>query len=376
MTNLSGLICLTNPEQEKREVSWTLRKYNDNDIPMILELLEICFKDGLVPEKRTKEHWNWEFLDHPEGASDIFVAVDKGTIVGHYGCIPMVLSTPVGEVKARLVVDVMTHPDYQKQGMFTALGRFSMDEIGLLGIPLALGFPTTGRIKQVMPGHAKVGWFPVIEIPVLGRPLNISNVSKVKYRNRILSKIAEWGLAIALRTLWRWKRTYSNNQSVIQQIEFPDARFDDLWNRLHSNYDFIQRRDTRFIKWRFFDSPHREYQIFTIESNGKLSGYAVFRLFKHLDLNGALLIDIIAEEQHERELLIDEVLTFSQKEGADILACMILDSQSVKALKKKGFMKTGEVYTLIIHRSTELIKREDVDNGNRWFITWADFDVL
>ena len=183
-------------------------------------------------------------------------------------------------------------------------------------------------------------------------------------------------MAIALRIVWRWKRTNPDGQITIQQVEFPDARFDDLWTRLQSKYDFIQRRDARFIKWRFFDCPHREYKIFTTESNGKLTGYAVLRLFKHFGMNGALLVDIIAEEQRECELLVDEVLAFSQEKGADILACMILDSQSVKALKQKGFMKTGEVYTLIIHRSTELIKREDVDDGSRWFLTWADFDVL
>ena len=54
-----------------------------------------------------------------------------------------------------IVVDVMSHPDYRKQGMFTALGRAGLADAGQAGIDFSFGFPIR---KEVMPGHLKVGW--------------------------------------------------------------------------------------------------------------------------------------------------------------------------------------------------------------------------
>ncbi len=368
---------MPSPNKILSKVNWTIQEYTDSESKPIISLLQSCFGSELTTEKKAHEHWIWEFFSVPQGPSEIFVAKDGNQFVGHYGCIPMIFSTPNGEQKARLVVDVMTHPEYQKQGMFVALGLHSMHKIQQKGSIMALGFPTTSRYNQVMPGHFKVGWFPHIKIPVLGRPLDPSAVAKAKFSNRFVSKLASWGLSLFLK-IRPWKSLKFDEHIEVKIVQSPDIQLDEFWEKIKSQYGFMQRRDFQFIKWRFFDSPHRKYHFFLAKNKGSIVGYAALRLFNHLGLDGTLIIDLVTEKEsmHVRELLLDEIYKFALNSKSSILACMINDKITNDLIRKRGFINTGEVYTLILHIDQKSISQNDLGGKDDWFLSWADFDVL
>ena len=55
-----------------------------------------------------------------------------------------------------MVVDVLTHPDYRFQGMFTTIGAFALADCERRsGLEFTTGYPIR---EAVIPGHLKVGW--------------------------------------------------------------------------------------------------------------------------------------------------------------------------------------------------------------------------
>ncbi len=71
-----------------------------------------------------------------------------------------------GEVlRAVRAVDTATDPDYQGQGLFTALTMHGLDEVRADGVDFVFNTPN----DQSRPGYLKMGWQTVGELPVAVR---------------------------------------------------------------------------------------------------------------------------------------------------------------------------------------------------------------
>ena len=147
--------------------TWFIRPLREGDEAAILDLARVVFLEQ-PSDRFSIEYWNWEFKDNSSGAAQIWVAEDNGRIVGHYAIVPRWFQVGPVVRTGSIVVDVMTHPDYRKQGMFVEIGRESLSGAGSAGIEFSYGFPIR---DEVMPGHFKVGWRHIFDIPVLVRPL-------------------------------------------------------------------------------------------------------------------------------------------------------------------------------------------------------------
>jgi GNAT superfamily N-acetyltransferase len=146
---------------------WITRRYQPGDEAQILAVRQATFGDvdraRLLPEV-----WRWQFLDNPAGAGYIRLAEHDGKIVGQYAVIParFRLGTDGGsEQVLAMSCDTMTHPAYQRQGMFVRLAQELYTELASqLGVTTVWGFPNS--ISR--PGlNGKLGWFDIYEFPAL-----------------------------------------------------------------------------------------------------------------------------------------------------------------------------------------------------------------
>ena len=104
---------------------WKTRSYVPGDVDGILALRRAVFGD-LDRVRLKPEIWRWQFVDNPAGAGYVRLAERDGAIVGQYAAIPtrFRLNTGVGEERTfAMSCDTMTHPDYQRQGMFVTLAQ-------------------------------------------------------------------------------------------------------------------------------------------------------------------------------------------------------------------------------------------------------------
>ncbi len=107
-------------------------------------------------------------------SAKMFVAVDGSDIIGYYAVIPQHFICNNETLQGAIVVDVMTHPDFRFQGMFTAIGRFALQSCtDTTDLEFTTGYPIR---PEVMPGHLKIGWNIRFKIGIWVQPLSLQGI--------------------------------------------------------------------------------------------------------------------------------------------------------------------------------------------------------
>src|SRR4051812_18672406 len=120
------------------------------------------------PEKQQPDFWDWEF-----GEGRVFVAEADGRVIGHFAFVPQHYAMPE-VVRGALAVDVMTHPEFQRQRVFSRLSAFAADRLKS-EFPIVTAF----QIRDaVMPGMEAGGWNAAMALPVILRPLSLRSLAR------------------------------------------------------------------------------------------------------------------------------------------------------------------------------------------------------
>lgn len=354
------------------DIKWKIAPYEPRDEYQIKHLQKLIYGNELEPEKETIDFWYWEFLNNPLGKAFINTAKVKKKVVGYYAVIPIEYKLLDKIIKAGLVVDVMTHPDYQKQGMFVSLGRSSMDWIKKNGYAFSTGYP---HKDNVMPGHTKVGWKEVFDLNVYVMPINIKNISITYSKNKIKQKLLNFGLKFY--SLLRKYRCTSNNSNIkiIKLEEFP-KNIINMINKIKDNFSFIQNRTYKFLKWRYDDVPNRKYEKYYLYEKDLLSGYIVVRKKKRFNLLTLFIVDMLAVEDYLYEILLDKIYRLYNNSNIDLIAFVVSPNKQIKKiLRKKRFIKSNFKFKFISYDCKNYLQILK-NNSHNSYITLHDFDVI
>src|SRR5690242_16349933 len=92
--------------------------------------------------KTSDKYFQWKYLDNPAGEVVAFEALHEGRPAAFYGVIPEFYTVKGERVKVYQSMDTMTHPDYQRRGLFTKLANMTYNYlvekdggVNLVGIP-------------------------------------------------------------------------------------------------------------------------------------------------------------------------------------------------------------------------------------------------
>lgn len=358
-------------------ITWKLERFSDNkQREKIIGLRKIVFA-GEDTDKESTDFWDWEFQDNYAGKADLFLAVDGDKVVGHYAVCPSRILVG-GEVKTgSIVVDVMTHPDYRFQGMFTKLGRYSLEKAGEDGIDFSYGFPIR---KTVMPGHLKVGWKVAFSLPVYVLPVSFSQIIQKFVRVKVLSQLLG---ALPQMVFWILAKIKSCHlcKYTIQEAD----RFDEtealrkFIEKTRQQHKVMQLRDYSFLKWRYNDNKYRNYKIFyAYDASKEMMGYIVLRKTEIFGLKCITIIDIQALESDRKTVskLLWRTECYAKDQGVSLIGCMINGNAYKRCLLSNLFIKSPYVFKFIIHQNKEISYGDELMKNGNWFITWADTDDL
>lgn len=357
--------------------AWTIREFEDQDIAGILELGKVVFPEA-EEGKFDRRFWAWEFMDNPTGQSRIWVAVDRGNdIVGHYAIIPTKLKAGTHELTASIVVDVMIHPNYRRQGMFEQLGRLALEQVGKEGLKYSYGFPVR---PEVMPGHLKVGWRQVFSIPVLVRPVRIDKLLKRVLPYEPLQAIFAQLFDPLVGIVFRKKRVNLGSSVEIRNILSFDEPFDELWLRNKDQFPFIQVRDRRFLNWRYFQNPCRKYEVLAAATSRRVLGYIVSRRVRIFEFNCLAIVDFLIDHSAKEalELLLNQLIYEASKDHfVDLIACMITPGNPYSTqLRRHLFLPSGKKFWFIVRANAKDPITDEMSKVRNWFLTWGDTDVI
>jgi len=370
---------------------WYVRRYRPGEEEKISSAMKIVFGHGLH-----KEVWRWFYSENP--FNHLFgVAEYENQIISFMGlaCEPMVIEGK--EFKACIASELGVHPDFRRQGVFTTLGQYIMNEAAKQGIDFCYGFPN--EIARL--GHMKYGWFDVCsDVPIYVKYLTANGLFKSRKVRKILNKLKIPSYAInnfltrfiIENCLLKMIDGYCKLKFQLPDRSYPISKltfirrfnnaFDDLWKKAWIPLKIAKKRDSKYLNWRFFQKPLGKYVVLTAEREQEVIGFICLLV---ADANGqkvGYIADFLTLPDEETTLntLLDEGIRYCKRQEVDAIGCWLLgNDRYLRVLKRNAFFKASSGMRLMARINREEMEkyRPILENASNWFITLgdADFDL-
>jgi hypothetical protein len=289
----------------KNEINFEYKKVENVNLSRFSEMYKLCLNTE-VDEK----YFQWKYLENPAGHVVAFEALDQGKPAGFYGIIPERYLVNGKEMIVYQSMDTMTHPDYQKRGLFTNLAKMTYDFLDhmdektfIVGIPGSNSF--YGFVNKL--GWKHVHDFNYIFISRYMLPfLKIFNKSD--------------------------RLTFKETKSVGLELE-------DLLQELNfKNKGIRPIIDKEVIDWKILSHPIKKFRLIEIYVDQILNGYSIISL----DEKGYSKIEMLnIKDDKSIKRIILYLTDFIFKTSNSLFVYTWEPTNSIFALcyKKAGYLK-------------------------------------
>ncbi len=357
---------------DRNPTKLTIRSYEGGDENQILDLWQEVFQG-----KRSLEHWYWKFKNNPYlkvQAALACTTLDK-KIVSHYTVIPVKMNFNGASVLAGQVVDLITHPDFWRQGLSLKTAQHCNEELQQNNVSIIFSFFS----KTSYPGHVKrLEYKPIKPLRQYWLRLNFSN--------RVLTGVLNICYCLWLRSKLFIERFllkhWSNNMTfrLSSTIAFHQSKtvpegYDQLWDAIRP-YDVLSLwKDSEYFQWRYDENPDNDFDYFYLLQGGEIIAISVVTSNTDGDVS---ICEFLVKDKNvlNGRFLINKILTnYSGRQhqkmrfiGSDV---GFFDEVFVKFRSEIWF---GIVFCARVFGNTAL--KEDFDQPSYWTLTYGDIDLV
>ena len=359
---------------------FTIAEYESRDWPQVQALLATVY--GRDSHKlHTEAEWSWRY-HNGVFKSRIWLAKDQdGRVVALR---PTVTRTvKIGDRYARAVhfMDVMTHPDYRRRGLFTQLMHKATDMAIRQGPGICYSFPN----EDSFPGYTKkTDWHHIGSFSVFMRPVNARALLQERGGSQWLRQALAPLLQLGLSLICRPRRPDHVAELCVQQLESFPQRFEDFWERAATEYEVVLRRDRQYLDWRYIQRPSATYTIHAAEQGEEIMGFIVGRSWHVHGTNCGLIVDLLTcdQDQNIAQALIARAVQDFALNGASAVVCLMFDHQTYcQALRREGFIRVPEK---LLPRRFRFMARVNQDDPamrqalsiRNWYLAAGDNDAV
>lgn len=323
------------------------RMFEENDLQSLLDLLGSSF-DGW----HDFQYWTWKYEKNPHGSPVIWVAEDKGSIVGCYILNPVNIRIGRVLVRGAQSVDAAVDKAYRGAGIFKRLAVNAIAQATKEGVALIYAFPTEIAHK----GQVHIGYRPMFVVPKMFRVFNPrSLVEEKSSKGFFLQK--SLSVMQPFRRIGEAKiRFMPSPELKVSEISDFDSRFEAFWKEISKkNKSILIERDPSYLRWRYLAHPENNYTAFVCEKDGEIAGYAVVSIERHVSMErgetGQLSIGNIIDLQTLPNMintafpLISASCNLFKHEGVDIARCWMFRWHPYHSILHK--FRFSEYYELL-----------------------------
>jgi glycosyltransferase involved in cell wall biosynthesis len=346
---------------------WSIRQYQDGDETQIRELRAITLSG-----EKTSQWWKWQYLENPDGPAIIILAEAHQKIVGHRAIIPVRMKIGNETCMGSYGLDAMTHPDYQRQGIYVSIGKLIYESLIKNGIGIVYGTPNNNAYPIAI---KYLQWFDICNVPVMVKIIDWGIILK---KHLGIPRFMGKPLGKAFEFIFKKTRHFKSPDIEVQQITAFDERMDKFWLKASTIKQTMVVRDMIYLNWRYVYKPDKNYKIYIASRMNEIVGYMVVSLDKKVDLSG-IIVDLLLlpGEEPASGLLIGEALKYFKKEKATFVKCLMLrQAPYFKILKKMGFMVFKSAIRLCARINDPNISKEQNKNPSNWYYTYGDGDTI
>lgn len=343
-------------------------------------LFKACFPESQQNGSATETHYSWKFhsLPHQPTAYE-YAAWHQEQLVGYYAALPFRYKINDTVMTCAMVCDVMTSTTMRGQGVFAKLGAYATDALKDQSLDFCSGYPIR---PEVLPGHLKVGWKVVFELPMYLKLLRVNSLLTQKKLD-FLAPVVNTLIHGYQSTLQYFTCRKSNLQlHAYMGADFGEIKgYEGFYQAWQSSIPHALIKDPAFMNWRL-SAPKAQYQVLAVYQQETLLAIAVVRKTNMQGIPCLAILDIMLKpgQLNDQKLLgylHRELTRVAVSVQAEALVSMLSKHWAKRyALIKHGFLKSPFVFKLIIKQLSTRSQGTDFLSEKNWHLMWIDSDDL
>ncbi len=357
-------------------------KFNySHDLAEQRKLFMECFPETIGTPVTTSKHYEWKFKSFPncikEKSYEYVVKLDN-EIIGYYGAIPYEYYIKGEKKTVAMVCDVMTGVKARGKGVFTKLGKYSIEQFRKEGISFSTGYPIR---PEVIPGHRKVGWTFPFQVPMYGKFLKLNSFLHAR-RKSFLIPFAN----IVLKAYNGFFNLTIKSHYHIDIEKYSSLQLDEIiglnefikeWNQ---ETPISLNKSINFLKWRL-GAPGKKYEIIILRDNRnkKIVGYSIAREIQKegVPCLGILDFCLLKNTTKFSNLLLQEIESTAKAFSCELILMMMLKHKANDyKITRYGFLKTPFPFSFILKQYDDSLSTSFLNDEKNWALMWIDSDDL
>lgn len=318
--------------------------------------------------------YRWLFEDNiynPQGQHFFHVAKDGDKVVASDCLMPVPIVIQGHKYLAAWSIKTMTHPDYQRQGIFKAMTENNIARAKELGIDLILGFANANSF----PGYKKFGWDILVERKAVLRPLDIkASLAKRK----LLKPLA--GLCNSLYRFLDGRRISALGKGVNYSTdiynEAPESS-QSIWRRMEPTFSVLVQRDHQYLSWRYNQRPRQDYKFVLARGKEQPEAMLIFRI-SHKN-NSCIVIDYVGTPKSQAlPALLYKTIRYCLDNNARYIinsSGSVFDDYLTQHFGFRYLTTPVENNMFIACRLNQSIPLEALKAETNWFYSYGDSEL-
>jgi len=306
----------------------TVRNPSEADEAQLIELLSRAFPrwpQFEIPVPAI-EHLRWKLRSDPAAARHHWVGEIDGRIVVMLLRIIRRVRVRGRDCLARDGVDAAVDPDYQEQGLYSAMVDESKEHPQYFEVDFGLSYSSNPRLRR---RDARKGSKPLGNpIQLLRKPYQARAIvrrRRSKYRGRLPAPLAVLRIKLASalnrighRPYWRPVRP----DWSITTLERFDERIDEFFDQAARPFDFLLVRSSGYLNWRYCEPAAGRFTVRVAEQEGKILGYLVYKISE----GNGYITDLLALPGRLDVVrsLIEDALRLLREAQVELVSCWMI----------------------------------------------------
>lgn len=331
---------------------WVVRAATLDDVAGIQSLFRKVFHFD-----RPDSTYIWKFRENNDAPSIITVAEVDKAIIGHCALWGAPLRLGGERVSGAQAVDIMTDPDYQRQGMFVALAEAAMKLAAEQGIELLYGFPNS----NAYPGWInRLGWSHSGNVGMWVRPLNPSKHKRIP---PVFGRLAD-----SLAKVFPKGSSRGYDIAIGAPNDSDLDRF--LEDRRKTSRVCQVERTLARLRWRFSPEAGLNHQWISVNGlGGKTQAFATWGVDPQT--GNAVLSEVLGLSPAARIGAVSAAVVNAEHAGHPIMLAVTNDEELIPAMRRCGFFRFKDVPFITCQLSQRVLSV----NAREWRIQASDLDA-
>ncbi len=299
-------------------------RFNKTHIPKIRDLYQSAYN-----KKKSLKIFNYKLDKTPNGNPIGYLMKYEKTIVGFYVIVPIIIKLKNRNILGGLSFLTMTHPEYQRKGIFRKLAKKTFNTAKKRGYKFIVGYSAN---ENSIDGFRKLGFFSE---PIYFRNINLDKKNFKNYpfacKNKFPKEIGE---------IWK---------------DFEEK----------NRFNIIQLKNKEYFEWRYKKNPTTYYTIF---EKGRY--FIIIKKYNNI-LN---IIDFFGNISNLSEIIIDIAIQEAKKHNCDEITIWWPKIKNLKI--EKNLSRQIKTSNYFVIKKLDNSITSDILESRNWYFTMSDSDVF